>query len=553
MPPLPLAGAQPLARPNYFDGQDLRAADLTAERTYLDTLRKLYNSELCSSGIAAGLTVTPGEDLRSVRIGAGLAIQPSGQEARLTTDVLIATPNLGGVTVDLFIVSTPVRSDASQTPLEVGYKRLEHRAAPFFASAGENVDPESVFLGQVVLSTTGEVSAIQTMGRQACGFAVGDLSFVDPADGVSRGGFSVVEDDRASVLTLDTPGVQVNGSLQVAGGLHIGTATPRATLDVEGVEAVLLRLTDQGGGAVLTVQNDSRSSFGSVAPDPTARLTIGGDLEIDASHAVTFAGSGRIEAASPSTGLSLGGASTGAAGTGLLQIASSGRIDLFAGASPTGAPAGAPTLTLAATGKVGVGISDPGQALVIDGSLRCLSGGFDFGDGVLQTTAAISTTVGIGGIVEWWSGNGKLTLPPEFVVCDGTVINDPSSPLHGQTTPNLVGRLVLGTTEFGEIGSTGGSPTHSHGVETWPVHIHSIVHTHPSVTHSTSQDLAAGDSDTTDSKCSNTDHTHPVEIVLQDGTPTSSLPNDAGIMAFSTEPSSSQPASVGLMMIMRIR
>lgn len=553
MTPSPASSASPpLRRAYYFDGQNLRASDFLADRSNLDTLRKLYNTRLHSAGIAAGLVVSAGDDLRSVRISPGMAVQPSGQEALVTSELLAATPDLGGESVNLFILSTLVRTDLSQASMALGYKRLTHQAMVSFVRQGENVDSDAIFLGQVVLSEAGEVAAIETMGRQPCGFDVGGIDFVDPASGAVKAGLQLSADVAHPGLSLNALNTRVIGSMQVAGGLSVGLQAPRATLDVESSETVLLRAVAMGNVPVMTVQGDGHSSIGSATPDPSARLTVAGDLEIDSGNAIQFDGAAALQAAAPSNQIALGGLPNSGLGGGLMQISDAGRIDLYTGAGALG-QAASPTLTLLATGEVGVGTASPANALVVNGSLRCLSGGYDFGDGVVQTTAAISTTVGIGGIIEWWSGDGKLTLPPQFVLCNGGVINDPLSPLNGQTTPNLVNHFIMGTTEFGQIGAVGGSATHTHQVESWPIHTHAIVHMHPSVTHSTSQDLAAGDSDTTDSKCSNTDHRHSVEIVLQDGTPTTSMANDEGIAAFATQDGSSQPYSVGLMMIMRIR
>ena len=56
---------------------------------------------------------------------------------------------------------------------------------------------------------------------------------------------------------------------------------------------------------------------------------------------------------------------------------------------------------------------------------------------------------------------GVPSIPDNFVECNGQILDDPESPLHGQTIPNLNGehRFLRGSTTSGSIG---GSETHKH-------------------------------------------------------------------------------------------
>lgn len=65
--------------------------------------------------------------------------------------------------------------------------------------------------------------------------------------------------------------------------------------------------------------------------------------------------------------------------------------------------------------------------------------------------------VPVGGVVDWWRPNANIPIPDGFVVCDGTVINDPLSPYHGQTTPDLRGKMVRGATPTSNELGTGGA------------------------------------------------------------------------------------------------
>ena len=84
-----------------------------------------------------------------------------------------------------------------------------------------------------------------------------------------------------------------------------------------------------------------------------------------------------------------------------------------------------------------------------------------------DSSTVIWTDVGIGivpigAVIDWHKDlAGVPALLPSFVQCDGQVLDDFESPLHGQTIPNLNG---LGHfTRGGAVsGTTGGTTTHNH-------------------------------------------------------------------------------------------
>jgi len=69
----------------------------------------------------------------------------------------------------------------------------------------------------------------------------------------------------------------------------------------------------------------------------------------------------------------------------------------------------------------------------------------------------------IGTILAW---DGQGVLLPNFVGCNGQVINDPASPYNGKKLNDLNGenRFLRGNAIPGEIGGTGGSNTHIHKI-----------------------------------------------------------------------------------------
>lgn len=541
-------------RPNYFDGQELGAADFLAQRQHLDGLRRLYNSGLHTWGIAQGLDVVAGSDNRSVIIAPGLAIQPSGQEIILEEAMALAAPGLGGQAVNLFVLARPTRTDPSQASLASGYKRLAYIPTPIFAVAGQTVDDEAVFLATVLLADNGEVSQIDLIARRICGYDIGRLEFQGPATSAIGARIELQIKDGEPALSMVASAVTFDGAMEVAGSLTLGDQQPRAILDARSKRPTLMQLSNTGG-AVLTVDQAGATSLGPAPPTTTARLSVAGGIALEEGHALRMAGAGALQsggtpAAAGLHAVSLGGGAGGnQVGAGHMVFSEAGRIDLYSGPA---AASGVQTLTITAQGQVGIGVAAPAQALAVAGSVQSMNGGFDFGDGVLQNTAAIATTVPVGGIVEWWSG-GVLPLPEEFVICDGRTIDDPLSKLNGMATPNLVGSYIVGTDDYGMIGQTGGAATHVHEIQAVPVHTHSIVHLHPGVWRQTSSDVTPGDSDTTDSKCSNVDHVHSVNIYLQDCPEPNSLPNDAALAGQNTQPASSQPGNAGLVMLVRVR
>lgn len=70
----------PIERLNYFNGQQLAAADFRAEQQYHLTVRRLLNRSLYSPGVAAGLEVTVEPDQRTVLVAPGIALDDAGRE-----------------------------------------------------------------------------------------------------------------------------------------------------------------------------------------------------------------------------------------------------------------------------------------------------------------------------------------------------------------------------------------------------------------------------------------------------------------------------------------
>jgi hypothetical protein len=70
--------------------------------------------------------------------------------------------------------------------------------------------------------------------------------------------------------------------------------------------------------------------------------------------------------------------------------------------------------------------------------------------------ATLGTLVPIGGVIPWFKDTpGVPSLPANFVECNGQVLNDPESPLDGQTMPDAntgAQRFIRGGVNSGATG-----------------------------------------------------------------------------------------------------
>jgi len=87
-----------------------------------------------------------------------------------------------------------------------------------------------------------------------------------------------------------------------------------------------------------------------------------------------------------------------------------------------------------------------------------VTGDFD----VTGTISGIGT-VPIGTVLDWWCSS-DCTIPDGFVIADGQLISDSASPFDGENVPDLTDTFIHGVTNVGNVGTTGGSSSHSHTV-----------------------------------------------------------------------------------------
>lgn len=70
--------------------------------------------------------------------------------------------------------------------------------------------------------------------------------------------------------------------------------------------------------------------------------------------------------------------------------------------------------------------------------------------------------VPVGTVIDWWRPDSSFSFPDNYQVCDGSLVNDPESPLYNTTLPDLTDKFIRGVTDVNAIGASGGSENHNH-------------------------------------------------------------------------------------------
>ena len=137
-----------------------------------------------------------------------------------------------------------------------------------------------------------------------------------------------------------------------------------------------------------------------------------------------------------------------------------------------------------------------------------------------------------------------------FQICDGAAISDPDSPLKGQSTPDLSDRMVMGVTNFKNIGKTGGSATHTHSY-TELDHTHDMYHQHR-VTGTTDPTTATSGDDIAGDSIAPLHHVHTFDLLSGGPDPSSTGINTTELKS-ETGPGSSIPPHMVTLKVMRIK
>src|SRR4051812_19911161 len=82
----------PATRNRYFRGKLLTVSDYQAEQGYMIDRRRLVNRAMLGWGVVSGFALELREQERSLRVGAGVALDPCGRELVACEGVAISTP-----------------------------------------------------------------------------------------------------------------------------------------------------------------------------------------------------------------------------------------------------------------------------------------------------------------------------------------------------------------------------------------------------------------------------------------------------------------------------
>jgi hypothetical protein len=113
----------PLWRPAYFDGEILRASQLTAGQDFHRELRWLHNRSLHNWGIALGLGVTGAKGAMEVHVDPGYALDSLGRELILDAGTDVSIPATAGApdgTPTIYFLTASYADDAHAVEVQAG-------------------------------------------------------------------------------------------------------------------------------------------------------------------------------------------------------------------------------------------------------------------------------------------------------------------------------------------------------------------------------------------------------------------------------------------------
>jgi hypothetical protein len=300
---------------------------------------------------------------------------------------------------------------------------------------------------------------------------------------------------------------------------------------------LLARIRRGDGQTVLAVTALGQVGIGTDSPGAALHIASG-DLGLGSGN-LSFIDEGKILADRRARSIQF-------TSDGALSILEPGDITLSAGA--VGASS-TPTLVIkGASGHVGIGTTDPLDALTVNGVIQATAG-FMFPDGVVQKVGVVP--IPIGTVVDWWQPEGSPALCPDgFQICDGSTVDDPTSPLKGTALPDLDDRFTRAVGSYEDIGKPGGAIDHTHTI-TLTTHDHAMPHQHAitvsfSATTSTNGIYIAGHGYSTSGHVHTFADTSCTPPLVATGLYT-------GSASAPTAPASAVPPSMYLLKIMRIR
>jgi len=80
----------------------------------------------------------------------------------------------------------------------------------------------------------------------------------------------------------------------------------------------------------------------------------------------------------------------------------------------------------------------------------------------LKINDEVVAPIPLGGIIDWWRPNDIYNIPLNFLMCDGSVVDDSASPYNGIRLPDLRSKFTRGVVHPSDIGRLGGRDKQSY-------------------------------------------------------------------------------------------
>jgi hypothetical protein len=500
-----------LERAGYFEGQLLRASDFQVDQSYFESLSAARNRAVHSAGIVDGLELGAGPQRTSIVVSPGIAVDALGRTLVLAEAT--SAQVIEGSSTAFYVLLTASERPRAATSASgaLGYERYDLEPRVEISADGVAQGASQVVLGRLLIDASGAIRSIDLRVRVYTGTSVGQATFVSgDHTGDERPSISAAQVDPAgAVLTIGAARTTFFGSLEIAGTLGINVDFPHAQLEIWSDRDPVVALRTEAGSSAFVLTREGDVGVGTATP--RARLEVAGDVLLDDGASIRFAlDQSTIGVQGPGPKITFSSSGT--------TLSAPSQINLGAGTTTP--------MVLDSTGQVTIGdVVKPAPAtLSVDGRIRTLAGGLRFPDGVLQTTATLSTTIPIGAVIDWYLPDDVvadwfklkgvlLALPPEFQICDGKPVA--SGPFKGNNVPDLQALFVRGTTQYGLVGLPSGAPQHLHQITEVPTHTHPIDHDHPAYNTvsgpgTNSDSGAKGNED----ELADSDHQHQMTIII---------------------------------------
>ncbi|MCU0497601.1 MAG: LysM peptidoglycan-binding domain-containing protein [Anaerolineae bacterium] len=174
-------------RLNYFNRQFLKANDFLDEQGYHVDRARRHNRLFHTPGIAEGLDVGRGDEIGSITVAAGTAMDSLGRLIVVMKELKTNLKSLSNRTILLVIKyhEEPLNDRDYQVDLDGKIFSTRWHEAPKLSAinADESPDAEMVILARITIGGDGSISDIDTSVRVTAGGRDSGAKFIDTVDG----------------------------------------------------------------------------------------------------------------------------------------------------------------------------------------------------------------------------------------------------------------------------------------------------------------------------------------------------------------------------------